>query len=197
MADPIESDHPIPPDDKDWTWVLERPCPECGFDASTVDVHAVGELIRATSTRWEQVLDGPPAQIRPRPRPDRWSTLEYAAHVRDVFLLYHERLRLMLDTNDPLYPNWDQDETANRERYGEQEPADVAVALVDAACVLAAAFDAVEGDQWSRPGRRSDGAAFTVTSFARYMIHDPIHHLWDVSDGRPSAPGGDRGQQSS
>ena len=27
---------PIVPDDKDWTWVLERPCPECGFDAATV-----------------------------------------------------------------------------------------------------------------------------------------------------------------
>ena len=24
---------PIVPDGKDWTWVLERPCPECGFDA--------------------------------------------------------------------------------------------------------------------------------------------------------------------
>jgi hypothetical protein len=91
----------------------------------------------------------------------------------------------MLAADDPLFPNWDQDATATRERYGEQEPADVAVALVDAALVLATAFDAVESEQWSRPGRRSDGAAFTVTSFARYMIHDPIHHLWDVTVGRP------------
>ena len=28
---------PITPDDKDWTWVLERTCPECGFTASAVD----------------------------------------------------------------------------------------------------------------------------------------------------------------
>ena len=27
----------ITPDDKDWTWVLERPCPECGFDTRTID----------------------------------------------------------------------------------------------------------------------------------------------------------------
>lgn len=25
----------IVPDTKDWTWVLERACPECGFDASS------------------------------------------------------------------------------------------------------------------------------------------------------------------
>jgi len=31
------------------------------------------------------------------------------------------------------------------------------------------------------PGRRSDGAVFTVASFARYMVHDPVHHLYDVT----------------
>ncbi len=41
----------------------------------------------------------------------------------------------------------------------------------------------VRGDQWERPGRRSDGASFTVETFARYMIHDPVHHLWDVAHG--------------
>ena len=25
----------ITPDAKDWTWVLERPCPECGLDTSS------------------------------------------------------------------------------------------------------------------------------------------------------------------
>jgi hypothetical protein len=32
--------------------------------------------------------------------------------------------------------------------------------------------------------RRSDGARFTVASFARYMVHDPIHHLYDVTGVR-------------
>ena len=32
----------IVPDDKNWTWVLERECPECGFDAPAVDVERVG-----------------------------------------------------------------------------------------------------------------------------------------------------------
>ena len=33
---------------------------------------------------------------------------------------------------------------------------------------------------WTRPGRRSDGASFTIETFAKYLIHDPVHHLWDV-----------------
>ena len=171
----------IVPDDKDWTWVLERPCPECGFDARTFEVDTVPVLIRDNAAGWQEVLTGADPTLTVRTRPDRWSALEYAAHVRDVFRLYHERLRLMLDTEDPLYANWDQDATAIADRYAEQDPVVVAEELVAAAQDLADAFGAVSGDQWDRTGRRSDGAAFTVEAFARYMIHDPVHHLWDVS----------------
>jgi hypothetical protein len=171
----------IVPDDKDWTWVLERPCPECGFDARTFVVATVPLLIRDNAKGWQEVLDGASSALTVRARPDRWSTLEYAAHVRDVFRLYHQRLRLMLDTHDPLFANWDQDATAVAERYAEQHPVVVAGELVAAAEDLAEAFDTVRDDQWGRPGRRSDGASFTVETFARYMIHDPVHHLWDVS----------------
>jgi hypothetical protein len=30
-------------------------------------------------------------------------------------------------------------------------------------------------------GEECDGAVFSVTSFGRYMIHDPVHHLYDVT----------------
>jgi hypothetical protein len=169
----------IMPDDKDWTWVLERPCPECGFDARSVDVRHIGASIRANAETWHEVLGGDETSVRSRPTPDRWSTLEYAAHVRDVYDLFLRRLRLMLDTDDPMFANWDQDETAVTSRYDLQDPATVSVELRAAAGDLADAFESVEGDQWARPGRRSDGATFTVDSFARYLIHDPVHHLWD------------------
>jgi hypothetical protein len=42
----------------------------------------------------------------------------------------------------------------------------------------------VRGEQWERRGRRSDGAAFTVATFGRYMIHDPEHHLFDATGVR-------------
>jgi hypothetical protein len=51
---------------------------------------------------------------------------------------------------------------------------------------IAARFAGVSGDQWQRTGNRSDGNTFTVESFARYFIHDPVHHLHDVTQA-PSA----------
>jgi hypothetical protein len=171
----------ITPDTKNWTWVIERPCDECGFDASSFRPSDVAGKVRANAAAWPAILQR--ADVRQRPDDQTWSPLEYAAHVRDVFRLYDYRLGLMLDEHDPLYPNWDQDVTAVEERYNEQDPAAVSAELVEAAAALADHFDAVEGEQWQRPGRRSDGVGFTVATFATYFIHDPVHHLWDVTKG--------------
>lgn len=179
---------PIVPDSKDWTWVLERPCPECGFVASVFPRDEVAEMIRDNASSWQQRLDdvvarGDADTLTQRPSDDRWSALEYACHVRDVFRLYDYRLSLMLVEDNPTYPNWDQDEAAVAERYNEQHPATVTQELVEAAQTLARSFEAVEGTAWSCTGTRSDGAHFTVESFARYMVHDPIHHLYDIDQG--------------
>ena len=85
----------ITPDTKDWTWVLERPCPECGFDPGGQGFDDLPGLVHDTAMAWSEVLTRPDA-VR-RPRPDVWSPLEYACHVRDVHVLFAERLRLMLD----------------------------------------------------------------------------------------------------
>ncbi len=168
----------IVPDDKDWTWVLEQACPDCGFEAGALDVTTTGSAVRANAEQWQQALARPDVAVRPDPA--TWSVLEYACHVRDVFALFDERLHLMLDEDDPLFANWDQDETAIAERYHEQDPATVSEQLVTQADRVATSFDGIRADQWQRPGRRSDGSAFTVDSFARYFLHDPVHHLWDV-----------------
>jgi hypothetical protein len=115
-----------------------------------------------------------------------WSPLEYACHVRDVFRKFDERLALMLNEIDPAFENWDQDATAIEDRYDLQNSAVVANEIQAAGISLADRFDSVVGEQWSRTGFRSDGSAFTVESIARYLMHDPVHHLWDVGAELPS-----------
>jgi len=178
MEPTLDVPPPVPGDSKDWTWVLTAPCPDCGYDPAAVDVAEIPAMIRDNAAAWVAVLARPDATARPRP--DVWSPLEYGCHVRDVFVLFDRRLHLMLDDDDPLFANWDQDETALAERYWEQQPDVVAGELVAAGDAVAASFAAVAGDQWVRPGRRSDGARFTVESFGRYFVHDWVHHRWDV-----------------
>jgi hypothetical protein len=172
---------PITPDTKDWTWVLETACPECGFDVRSFPREEVGSMIRDNAAHWRPVLRHP--QVGERPSDDVWSALEYACHVRDVFTLYDERLQMMLEEDDARFSNWDQDESAIAKDYGSQDPQKVAAELTDAANRLADRFDTVDGDAWERTGKRSDGALFTTESLARYLIHDPIHHLEDAEKG--------------
>ena len=89
----------IIPDTKDWTWVLRRPCPECGLDTGGFPREAVPEMIMTNAAAWQDLLTGP-ADTGTRPAPGRWSALEYGCHVRDVFRIFDERLGMMLTLAD-------------------------------------------------------------------------------------------------
>jgi hypothetical protein len=169
------------PDDKDWTWVLARPCPECGFDASTVSVRDVPVLARRAVAHLRAALERPDAAVRPEP--GTWSPLEYACHSRDVCRIFSGRVQLMLEQDDPLFANWDQDATAVQERYWEQDPATVSTELAAAGEAVAQQFANVTPGQYTRPGRRSNGSVFTVETLGRYFVHDLVHHAHDVAGG--------------
>lgn len=178
------SAEPVVPESdlKDWTWVITEQCPECGFVAASVERSDVPELVRRLTAVIADALGH--ADVRQRPQPAVWSALEYACHVRDVCRLFAQRLELMLTQDDPQFANWDQNVTALEDRYWVQEPEAVASELRHAADAIADDFAAVSGDQWERPGRRSNGSVFTVDTFARYFLHDLAHHAWDISGSR-------------
>lgn len=167
----------ITPDGKDWTWVVESRCPECGFDGSAVEFEQIPAMVRDNAARWPEVLRRPNVAVRPNPQ--TWSALEYAAHVRDVFGVFETRVRSMRVEDDPLFENWDQDVTATAERYDLQDPDLVARDLVSSGERAARAFEVPVAER-ERTGRRSNGSVFTVDTLARYFVHDPIHHLHDV-----------------
>ncbi len=176
------SDPTIVPDDKDWTWTLRRVCPDCGFAAAEVTADRVAGRIAALAAPWPGVLAR--RGVRERPAPGVWSPLEYGAHVRDVCVLFRERLELILGEDEPLFANWDQDAAAVEGAYAAQDPAVVATGLAAAADAWSAAYAAVAADQWDRTGVRSNGSTFTVLTLGRYGLHDLAHHLWDVTGHR-------------
>jgi hypothetical protein len=168
----------ITPDTKDWTWVLERPCPECGFDPDTLTPQDVARRIDATLPRWDAVLRR--ADVRGRPDDSTWSALEYACHVRDVFGLFRERLGLMLAEDGARFADWDQDATALEKDYARADPEAVRAELAELGAQSRDAFMDVPQDAYGRRGLRSNGSEFTVVTLARYFLHDVEHHLRDV-----------------
>lgn len=168
----------IETDSKDWTWVLNEPCAECGFDADATDPRSVAASVRASIPPWITVLNRHDA--RTRPNETTWSPAEYACHVSDVFAVFGERLDLMLAEDDPLFANWDQDEAARTEEYAAQVPVRIGPVLRVRGLHMAQRIEAVPADAWQRTGRRSNGSAFTVETLLQYFWHDVAHHLVDV-----------------
>jgi len=166
----------IPPDTKDWTWVIAQGCPECGWRPPE-PTEVFGRTL-TTIPRWVTALSR--ADVAVRSDPAKWSTLEYACHVRDVCIVFGGRLELMLHQDNPLFADWNQDAAAAAGRYHEQNPQVVAAEYAEAAQHTAALFSAVADDQWQRSGTRSNGSAFTVATLAVYFLHDLEHHLYDV-----------------
>ena len=140
-------------DTRDWSFVLLRPCPECGFDSRSCPKEAVAALLRENADAWRELLLA--GAIGPgRPGEESWSSLEYACHVRDVIRRIEGRIDLMLNHDDPVFAVWDQDAAAVDGHYEDQDPAVVVSELESDAHALADRLGALAPEAWGRPGRR-------------------------------------------
>ena len=169
----------IPKETKDWSFVADEGCSECGY--SPHFGQETGSRLRHTATAWRELLGHP--QASQRPVPQVWSPLEYAAHVRDMCRLACERVRLMLAESVPTFSNWDQDEQAEINDYLNSDRLALSADLESHLELAARVFDHVPSSSWERAGLRGDGKEFTVQSFSCFVLHEVEHHLQDASEG--------------
>ncbi|QCU79170.1 DinB family protein [Citricoccus sp. SGAir0253] len=167
---------PVPADDRDWTAVITDGCAECGF--RPFDPAQVADRIREGTRRWLPVLQRPDVAVRPVP--EVWSPLEYACHVRDMVRLLGERVKSMRDQQDPVLADWDGNAKAVQLAYWAADPGTTWEDLERSTRRTVAILDSVPAQDRGRPGRRSDGTAFTIDSLGQYIGHEMEHHLHDV-----------------
>lgn len=173
---------PLPqPDTRDWTVVLEKPCPECGFDAASVPPEALAGQLEKLLPRWVTALEDRDAARRPRALV--WSPVEYARHVADVCEVMTGRLRLILDGAGTAvaFPGWDADEAALESEYWQTSAEAATLLLRERLGAAARAWAEPAGGQWAWEGVRGDGVTFTVASLGRYFLHEVVHHLQDAT----------------
>lgn len=171
----------IVPDQKNWTFVLDEVCSECGYDVRSISPRDVIEQLPDGVERYLQALARPQARLRTIPT--RWSDQEYVTHVAHMLVIMTERLDLMLSQEQPTFPNWDQDQAAEEGHYNSLAPQEVASQLRQAGAAYAEKLANIPESSYVRRGLRSNGSAFTVESLNQYAWHDFMHHLWDLESG--------------
>jgi S-DNA-T family DNA segregation ATPase FtsK/SpoIIIE len=88
--------------------------------------------------------------LRTRPAEGVWSALEYACHVRDVFLVQRDRLYTALVEDTPTFTPMYRDQRVTLARYNAQDPEEVAEQLATAARLIAQAFAVLDSAQLMR-----------------------------------------------
>lgn len=164
-------------------------CDPCGFIYADVNAQALPTRFAAFGARYLALLlppDQPAAWsniLRTRPAADVWSALEYACHVRDVFLVQRDRLYTALVEDTPAFPPMYRDHRVTLARYNAQDPAEVAAQLATAARLIAQAFDALDPGQLQRRCIYNfpAPAEHPLLWVGQHAVHEGEHHLRDIA----------------
>lgn len=95
--------------------------------------------------------------LRNVPAPGVFSPIQYGAHVRDIQRVYGDRIVLMLQERNPVFPQFDPDEAAWK-AFNELEVEALADQIHEHAQRLADILAALEPDDWSRTMVRDGGS---------------------------------------
>ena len=156
-------------------------CAGCGLTATDGDFAELGGCLRDEAQKWATLLaTADDHQMRARPTPDRWSALEYAAHVRDLLPVMAERTMRTLVEDEPELGWWDQEAALADSWANESDGAAVAEDIARNAAHFGQVLDHVPADGWERTATRGGTDRFTVELLARYALHEMVHHRADA-----------------
>src|SRR5262250_3729576 len=160
-------------------------CDSCSFVYADIDAPAIPTRLAAFGTQYTALLLPPGRSaawfgiLRTRPEEGVWSALEYACHVRDVFLVQRDRLYTALVEDTPVFTPMYRDQRVMLARYNAQQPAEVADQLATAARLIAQAFAALDPGQLQRRCMYNFPAPAVrpLLWVDQHAVHEGEHHL--------------------
>jgi hypothetical protein len=159
-------------------------CEDCGFCWELVAVDEIGPRVRAATTGIAQAIRNQSTRSLVRPSDERWSALEYAAHVRDVYLTIRDRLVIGLVEDNPGFKPMHRDERVSLGLYEADTVEDVSGELVASANMLLRLFGAIDQQQLQRVVQYGfpDPIERTLLWMAQQAVHEAEHHLADITE---------------
>lgn len=180
-------------------------CDACQFVYADLHAHALPTRLATFGARYRALLLPPDRSavwdqtLRTRPSAQVWSALEYACHVRDVFLVQRDRIYAALVEDKPVISPMHREQRVTLARYNAQDPIEVVSQLATAAQLIAQAFAVLDPVQLQRlcvynfpaPMERS------LLWVGQHVTHEGVHHYQDITQvlAAVRAPGSNRTTQ--
>nr|WP_239062954.1 DinB family protein [Streptomyces sp. SID13031] len=123
-----------------------------------------------------------PGVVRIRPEPEVWSAIEYACHVRDVLETQTFRIAQCLAEDRPVYAPMDRTGRVKQAKYEDQDPMEVAAALMRFAREFGAAARVLTPPQLGKLGLYNYPvvAPRSLSWIVRHTAHEIQHHRYDI-----------------
>jgi hypothetical protein len=166
-----------------WEWVRiqSEACPQCGYAPAELPVSALGGAATAEAAAWRSFLVGAdPRTLDLSPALGVWSPLQYAAHVRDMFRVFGDRVLLAIEFDNPTVPGYFPTEDECR-AYNSLGAREIAADIGSQADRLARILADRVGNDWGRTVMRDGVDRFTVAGLGCFAAHEAHHHLRDVT----------------
>lgn len=107
---------------------------------------------------------------------DGWSVLEVVCHLNDFEAIFLERIRMMIESDNPQFPAYDQVALADERRYADQDFVAVLTNLMSRRRSTIDYVSALDAEQWARPGiHAAHGAVTVMDTVVNMPLHDVIH----------------------
>lgn len=170
-----------------WQWARAQTdqCPQCGLQPGALEHASLGRQLTAQAESWRTFLmSADDTYLRTNPAPGVFSPIQYGAHVRDIQRVYADRILLMLEEENPVFPQFNPDEEAWN-GYNQLDRVALADDIEAQAQRLAGILEQLQPEDWSRTMTRDGGGdgvyQFTVAGLASYAVHESHHHLLDAN----------------
>jgi hypothetical protein len=160
---------------------VER-CEECGFVYNLFEAPTAASTIVSGVAEFVTLLADRDVDVRSRREPGIWSPLEYGCHLRDVLLVQRERVLAGRRMDRPWCQPMGRDERVDHDGYADQQPADVARQLSDAAQLFSNVLDRLRSADWDRNVTYNypKPTVRALRWVAVHTLHEVSHHLLDV-----------------
>ncbi len=123
-------------------------------------------------------------QLKRRPIPGKWSTLEVVCHLADFEIVFADRIKRVIAEDKPNLPGGDEQLFAARLRYHDRD-AENELALVDAIHrQVAAILRTLKPEDFQRTGIHSEAGPMTLETLVTRAAGHIKHHLKFVAEKR-------------
>lgn len=119
--------------------------------------------------------------VRRRPAENEWSVVEVVAHLADTEERALERVRRMLNEDNPAIAGFDQAALAVERRYHEMEVGEQLARFEALRGEHLALLDSLEDPGWQRPGVHQEQGAMTIQLYETHMAGEDADHLAQIA----------------